>query len=100
VHSELPFTDILATMKNVWRSWYSNEEEEKKMQRGMVLNRGWDESPDSSIELLGGFEESTPTKPSGEDGDDAAMHNTELFGFPGTLFEVLKNDAVSCLTVY
>jgi hypothetical protein len=100
VHSEMPFTDISATMKNVWRSWYSTEEEEKKMQRGMVLNRGWDESPNSSIELLGSFEESTPTKPSGEEGDDAAMHNTELFGFPGTLFEVLKNDTVTCLTVY
>jgi isoleucyl-tRNA synthetase len=30
----------------------------------------------------------------------AGMSNTELFGFPGMLFEVLKNDAVSCLTVF
>jgi hypothetical protein len=30
----------------------------------------------------------------------SALGNTELFGFPGLLLEVLKNDAVSCLTVY
>ena len=74
----------------------SSAEDEKQMQRGMVLNRGWGESPDSSIELLGGFEEG----PSKHEGHTAVMNNTELFGFPGMLFEVLKNDTVSCLTVY
>ena len=75
------------------------------MQRGMVLNRGWGESPESSIELLGGFEQAPKTQESAAgkgDGSDAvaSMSNTELFGFPGLLFEVLKNGWVSCLTVY
>lgn len=101
LHSELPFAKVSAAMKEVWREWYGSEEDEKKLQRGMVLNRGWDESPDSSIELLGGFEESAPSKPNTVAGDEAAaLNNTELFGFPGTLFEVLKNDSISCLTVY
>ena len=70
---------------------------------GEVLNRGWGESPESSVELLGGWEESaarlkqSPSK--GAEGVQG-LGNTELFGFPGLLFEVLKNDTVSCLTVY
>ena len=66
------------------------------MQRGMVLNRGWGQSPDSSIELLGGFDDA-PIK---QQGQAAVMNNTDLFGFPGMLFEVLKNDSISALTVY
>ena len=74
------------------------------MQRGMVLNRGWGESPESSIELLGDLEES-PTRGKGDesgvvDASGGVVSNTELFGFPGMLFEVLKNDAISCLTVF
>ena len=71
----------------------------------MVLNRGWGDSPGSSCELLGGWEESAEGVR--EDGNRnagaggaAGLGNTELFGFPGLVFEVLKNDAVSCLTVF
>lgn len=68
--------------------------------RGMPINRDWD-SPGSSCELLGDWEE--------EDGNaeqvsqNAAIpanSSTEIFGFPGLIFEVLKNDTISCLTVY
>lgn len=100
--SETPFSEISSALKDVWRETYKDEGEEKQMQRGMVLNRGWEQSPESSIELLGDLEES-PTRGKGDDNGLEAgggMTNTELFGFPGMLFEVLKNDAVSCLTVF
>lgn len=94
--SEMPFSRVSESLKRVWRESYGSQEEEQRMQRGMVLNRGWGESPDSSIELLGGFDDA-PTK---QPGPTAVMNNTELFGFPGMLFEVLKNDSVSCVTIY
>lgn len=101
IHSEMTFSEVAAVLKAVWHDWYKNEEEEKKLQRGMVLNRGWGESPESSVELLGGFEESTPVRPPVDAVEEAAaLNNTELFGFPGMLFEILKNDTISCLTVY
>ena len=97
----MTFSEVSAVLKDVWRGWYENEEEEKKMQRGMVLNRGWAESPENSVELLGDFEESAPVRPSVDEVEEGgAFKNTELFGFPGMLFEVLKNDTISCLTVY
>jgi hypothetical protein len=73
----------------------------------MALNRGWGDSPGSSIELLGGWDESQGKRSrfanpgSGMVVDGAAdVGNVELFGFPGMVFEVLKNGAVSSLTVY
>ena len=89
-------------LKEMWRGSYANPEEEKSMQRGMVLNRGWSDSPGSSIELLGSFDDQPGqmlTPSSVEDGSQG-LGNTQLFGFPGLLFEVLKNGTVSCLTVY
>ncbi|KAI9833903.1 MAG: hypothetical protein M1819_003412 [Sarea resinae] len=104
VSSEMAFEDIAGRLREIWKSAYSSEEEERSLQRGMVLNRGWGDSPGSSCELLGGWEESLGGKRK-ENGDAAAMGeqglgNTELFGFPGLVFEVLKNGAVSCLTVF
>ena len=104
--SEMSFPELSSKLKNVWQDQYADSEEEKSMQRGMVLNRGWGESPESSVELLGGFEEQdVEHKKRGEARQGPSesvdgLSNTELFGFPGLLFEVLKNDSVSCLTVY
>jgi isoleucyl-tRNA synthetase len=99
----MAFSEISAALKDVWHSTYKDENEEKQMQRGMVLNRGWEQSPESSIELLGDLEES-PTRGKGDDAGSSeatgGMSNTELFGFPGMLFEVLKNDCINCLTVF
>ncbi|EXJ79096.1 isoleucyl-tRNA synthetase [Capronia epimyces CBS 606.96] len=106
LNSEMAFSTMSSALKNVWQGIYKDEHEEKQMQRGMVLNRGWAESPESSIELLGDLEEESPSRDqAGDHGAAAAdaingMSNTELFGFPGMLFEVLKNDTVSCLTVF
>lgn len=94
--SEHNFARVQSSLRSAFRDHYANREEEARMQRGMVLNRGWGESPESSIELLGGFEEG----PRQLRLEDEPASNTQLFGFPGMLFEVMKNDAIVCLTVY
>lgn len=101
--SEMGFSEISNALREVWHETYEDAEQERQMQRGMVLNRGWAESPESSIELLGDFEEiSAPDKGDDQGTSDGTggLNNTELFGFPGLLFEVLKNNTVSCLTVF
>ncbi|KAJ5121014.1 uncharacterized protein N7515_008975 [Penicillium bovifimosum] len=99
--SESPYDEISERLRATWKGTYANPTEERALQRPMVLNRGWGDSPESSVEFLGGWEESTGKGPrTGADGQDGGLGNTELFGFPGLLFEVLKNGAVSCLTVY
>lgn len=102
--SENSFSDISASLRRIWKGNYYSESEEKSLEKGMVLNRGWGDSPGSSCELLGGWEESTVIKKRGPDNPGTnpgpGFGNTELFGFPGLVFEVLKNDFVSCVTVY
>ena len=100
--SETPFNEISKHLKDMWRGSYTIAGEERSMQRGMVLNRGWGDSPGSSIELLGGFDDHPGQKvvPSSTEDGTQSLGNTQLFGFPGLLFEVLKNGTVSCLTVY
>lgn len=99
--SESPYDEISQRLREVWKGSYSSPAEERAMQRPMVLNRGWGDSPENSVEFLGGWEESTAKGHRLEsEGHDGGLGNTELFGFPGLLFEVLKNGAVSCVTVY
>ena len=102
--SELRFSSLSASLQTIWQGREPNVKEENASPKCIVINRGWCDSPGSSCELLGGFEDSEapPTK----DSDNPAIvgpsgfGNTQLFGFPGLVFEVLKNDAVSCLTIY
>ncbi|KKA23492.1 UPF0183 domain protein [Rasamsonia emersonii CBS 393.64] len=100
--SETHYDEVSRRLKEVWKGSYANAAEEKALQRGMVLNRGWGDSPESSVEFLGGWEDSAGKHRSASAGQDSGhgLGNTELFGFPGLLFEVLKNGAVSCMTVY
>lgn len=100
--SEMPFNEISRCLKDRWTGSDTTAAEEKSMQRGMVLNRGWGDSPGSSIEWLGGFDDPLGQKsvPAGVEDGTQGLGNTQLFGFPGLLFEVLKNGTVSCLTVY
>ncbi|KAJ4286098.1 hypothetical protein N0V90_013447 [Kalmusia sp. IMI 367209] len=106
LNSEMRFADISSELKEVYKSYYATEEEERLQQRGMALNRGWGDSPGSSCELLGGWEDGSSKKSkfanagSGMFEGDGDVGNVELFGFPGMVFEVLKNGAVSALTVY
>ena len=103
LNSETPFTELSRSLQDALHDDYGTEDHSTVSQRGMVLNRGWGDSPGSSCELLGGWEESTesPRKGSGHlTAASPGFGNTKLFGFPGLIFEVLKNDAVSCLLVY
>lgn len=102
--SETPFTTLSESLRQIWRNHSADENGEDSLQKHIVLNREIAESPGSSCELLGGWEESTDTQREGSmdnvTRDGPGYGNTKLFGFPGLLFEVLRNDAVSCLTVY
>lgn len=106
LNSEMRFADISGRLKEVFKPFYTNEEEERLQQRGMALNRGWGDSPGSSCELLGGWEDGTGKRSKfASSGSvifegDGNVGNVELYGFPGMIFEVLKNGAVSALTVY
>ncbi|EPE27678.1 hypothetical protein GLAREA_04469 [Glarea lozoyensis ATCC 20868] len=104
VDSETPFKSIEARLHEEWKSIYQNEEEAKARQRGMVLNRDWGDSPGSSCELLGGWEDSLggkrPDAVGGTTEDIRGMGSTTLFGFPGLVFEVLANGVVSGVTVF
>ncbi|PLB37568.1 isoleucine--tRNA ligase ISM1 [Aspergillus candidus] len=101
ISSETRWDEVFGRLKDVWKGFYASSTEERALQRPMVLNRGWGDSPESSVEFLGGWEESTGKgQRAGNDGHDAGLGNTELFGFPGLLFEVLKNGAVSCRTCF
>ncbi|RDL31164.1 Uncharacterized protein BP5553_09953 [Venustampulla echinocandica] len=104
VNSETPFMDIESRLHEDWKSIYKNAEEAKARQRGMVLNRDWGDSPGSSCELLGGWEDSVGGGRLDAIGagieDVKGLGNTTLFGFPGLVFEVLKNGVVSSVTVF
>lgn len=93
LHSEMMFDEALPKLR----------ERFGEGQRPMLLNRGSD-SPSSSCELLGGWEDGDngdkPAALAGKSGPEATFGNTELYGFPGFIFEVLKNRAVSSLTVF
>lgn len=105
LNSETPFKVLSRTLKQIWKGHLNGESEqtlEKVKQEKWVVNRGWGDSPGDSCELLGGWEEHTDTgkKASGSNGEGPGSGTTELVGFPGLVFEFLKNDAVSCLTIY
>ena len=99
LNSETPFFTIKRTLKPIWKDSQAHGMAGSAFQKHMVLNRGWGDSPGSSCELLGSWEDGSESPSKGQS-NSMILGNTELHGFPGLLFEVLKNDAVSCLTVY
>ncbi|KAI1378844.1 hypothetical protein F4677DRAFT_412153 [Hypoxylon crocopeplum] len=99
INSETPFDEIEERLRDEWRSTYPSAEDADKRQRGMVLNRGWGDSPGSSCEFLGGWEESSGGV-AAKKFDGSEDSRTTLYGFPGLVFEVLKNGFVSAVTVY
>lgn len=88
LNSEMSFDEIYEKLKERFGA----------TQKPMLLNRGSD-SPSSSVELLGGWEEGDSGL-KGAGSAEEAFGNTELYGFPGLIFEVLRNKAVSSLTVF
>ena len=104
VTSETPFAEVEKLLQEEWENIYKSSTEAKQHQRGMVLNRGWGDSPGSSCELLGGWEDSAGGRrvdsPNAVLDEEKGLGNTTLYGFPGLVFEVLKNGTVSGLTVF
>ncbi|KAI1815521.1 hypothetical protein GGS20DRAFT_326480 [Poronia punctata] len=99
VDSETPFDEIEERLREEWKSVYASEDNTNgKRQRGMVLNRGWGDSPGSSCEFLGGWEDSSTNAAAKKLGGNEST--TTLYGFPGLVFEVLKNGYVSAVTVF
>lgn len=86
---------LLSTFRDVWP--------EKDMKEGMVIVRDWggDDSPSGSAVLIGGDMDDDEE----EDGmslnkdSEQWLKNTQLYKFPGLMFEVMHNGAVSALTV-
>ncbi|CAJ0545435.1 Ff.00g089080.m01.CDS01 [Fusarium sp. VM40] len=93
-NSETSFPQIEDRMNAAWASAFPRNDSQQR-QRGMVLNRGWGDSPGSSCEFLGGWEESG-AKRAEANGDST----TTLYGFPGMVFEVLRNGHVNTVTVF
>ena len=90
--SETKFEDIKPTLMHVFHGVWPDAQ----MGRGKVVNRTWggagvsDSSfflPDAETELVEGG------------GCEQWLGNTRMFAFPGLMFEVLENGAVSALTV-
>lgn len=103
INTETAFTEIQKHLRTEWQPIYSSEAEAIQKQRGMVLNRGWGDSPGSSIEFLGGWEDSSAHVAPGvgpKRADGTEDSTTTLYGFPGLVFEVLKNGYVSAVTVF
>lgn len=99
--SETLFTSLSAELRNIWKGNYASEQAEKATQNAIVLDRDWGDSPGSSYEVLDGWEESGQAQKRGSlTQEGSGSGTTQIFGFPGMLFEVLKNDTVSCLTIY
>ncbi|CAN8101578.1 unnamed protein product [Discula destructiva] len=103
ISAETPWPKIQTHLRTEWQSAYASEADAAQKQRGMVLNRGWGDSPGSSIELLGGWEDSVPSStpaPGTKRPDGSDDTTTTLYGFPGLVFEVLRNEYVSAVTVF
>src|SRR5690606_17136590 len=73
LHSEMKFSEIQTRLRETFG----------KGHKPMLLDRT-SNSPSSSCELLGGWEDSDPTPNGGSDQvAQEAFSNTELYGYPG-----------------
>lgn len=102
LNSEMKFRDIRGRLEEVYRDAYPTKEEKRIQQEPMNMHREVGDSPSSSCELVGGPMEGMNVAADGEStsSTEKVMGNTQIFPFPGMLFEVLKNGAVSALTVF
>ncbi|KKA26567.1 hypothetical protein TD95_004257 [Thielaviopsis punctulata] len=99
-NSETPFSQTKSQLIQRWSAALAPGDS-PKWENGMVLNRGWGDSPGSSCELLGGWEETAGLASAPLTGGDVVNElTTALYGLPGLVFEVLRNDYVNTVTVF
>lgn len=98
INSEQQFD---ADMKPHLLEVFANGRLDSEMARGKVVNRSWSGSgpSDSSFFLLRDDEQDLE-EATAESGSEEWLANSKLYAFPGLVFEVLENGAVSALTVY
>lgn len=111
LNSEMPWRDVSGRLKEVFASTYANEEEARTLQQPMALNRGWGGENSlglgESAELLslgggvgkGGGKMAGSAESAGG-GGSSGVGSTEMYGFPGLVFEVMKQGWVAGLLVY
>ncbi|KAL8869174.1 MAG: hypothetical protein Q9174_004468, partial [Haloplaca sp. 1 TL-2023] len=91
--SETGFTELSHDLRGIWQGNYASAEAEKATQHAIVLDRDWGDSPGSSYEVLEDWDDGEQTRKKGSSGHEGSgSGTTQIFGFPGMLFEVLKND--------
>jgi isoleucyl-tRNA synthetase len=108
--SETSWKDVQHRLQKVFREHYSSPEEARLASLPMVVNRGWgreEAGTDSEWGVVGGWEDgggagtgSVVKKGEGSQDETEKLGAAEVYGFPGLVFEVLKNGAVSSLMVY
>ncbi|KAI5803803.1 hypothetical protein EDC01DRAFT_644763 [Geopyxis carbonaria] len=94
IHSEETFSQITPMLRDRFG----------QINKPMPYSRGSD-SPSSSCELLGGWEDGDTSLLEKQDmkglsRNQTTFGDTELYGFPSLIFEVLKNKTITCLTVF
>ncbi|KAL9597024.1 MAG: hypothetical protein Q9219_005399 [cf. Caloplaca sp. 3 TL-2023] len=93
LNSETSFSVLSDELRAMWKGNYASELAEKATNNAIVLDRDWGDSPGSSYEVLQGWEDSEQPDKRGRSGqNNAGSGTTQIYGFPGMLFEVLKND--------
>lgn len=99
LNSEANYKHISQRLEKLFKgSSWDTSELATALQRGMVLNRDYGDGAEPS--------ESQEEGPAGKGSNSSTVDNaqmignTEFFGFPGLLFEVLDSGAICCLTVY
>ena len=80
-------------MTSVTKTVMSQIEDERRRQDAKWGEQNWEDGSGPKKKFANASSVNT-------DAGDGSVGNVELFGFPGMIFEVLKNGAVSCLTVY
>lgn len=101
INSETTFNEVQEALFEEWKGLYKDDLELEKHRTGMPLNRGWENSPESSVEFIAGWEESMgEQRPHNKENGDSNGLGVTLYGFPGLVFEVLHNGTVSNLTVF
>lgn len=110
ITSETPFKEIQQRLQDVFRSTYADKREEDAALLPMVVNRGWGRDEiggEGDWGVLGSWEDTTSASnrrkgdgTASEESPAEKMGGAEVYGFPGLIFEKLKNGAVSCLMVH